>query len=295
MCLFGQLAIERALIGGVRQVKTRGMPTGSNPDLAREFAAVLDWWREAGVDCDFVDAPTTWIDASGAAEPGSQPAQESRAIAAANDPGAPFSREAGNAPGRVAPASALAPASHPIPKESLPTDLAAFQQWWMQEPALDEGRTGQRIPPRGPRGAGLMVLVPEPEVGDRERLLSGPQGRLLEGFFQATKLDPDLIYHASFLPRHSPGTDWHGAEPAGLAPAVLRHILLAEPKRLLVLGFNVLPLLGNEPPQGPASLAILKHEGTTIPMLAARALAGMDQRPSWKAALWKEWLDWKRA
>ncbi|WP_156842391.1 uracil-DNA glycosylase family protein [Novosphingobium aquimarinum] len=272
------------------------MPTGSNPDFAREFAAVLDWWREAGVDCDFVDEPKSWIDASGAAESSANQAPTDRgSMAPANDQAPPSSREAVSAPRQIASTSALAPSAHTIPPESLPTDLAAFQQWWMQEPALDEGRTGQRIPPRGPHGAELMVLVPEPEVGDRERLLSGPQGRLLEGFLQAAKFNADSVYHASFLPRHSPGTDWHGAEPAVLAPAVLRHIALAEPRRLLVLGFNVLPLLGNEPPQGPASLAILKHEGVTIPMLAARALAGMDQRPFWKAALWKAWLEWNRA
>lgn len=263
------------------------MPRGSNPELAREFAAALDWWRDAGVDCDFVDEPRSWLEPVGAETLPAGPATAS----AMND-GVPAPPSGSFDSPRALRTEPAAPAIVP---ENIPDDLESFREWWMREPALDEGRTGQRIPPRGERGAELMVLVPEPEAMDRDRLLSGPQGRLLEGFLQAAGLDPATVYHASFLPRHGPGTDWNGPEPAAIAPAVLRHIALAAPKRLLVLGFNVLPLLGNAPPQAPASLQNLQHEGMTIPLLAARALAGMDQRPSWKAALWQAWLDWHRA
>jgi len=260
------------------------MPRGSNPELARHFAAALDWWRDAGVDCGFVDEPRNWLEPVAAEAPETGPA-------AANDPEPATRPEAGHSPRTSRPEPGVPTST----LQDIPEDLGAFRDWWMREPALDEGRTGQRIPPRGERGAGLMVLVPEPEASDRERLLSGPQGRLLEGFLQAAGIDPDSVYHASFLPRHGPGTDWHGPDVAAIAPAVLRHIALVAPKRLIVLGFNILPLIGNAPPQAPASLQNLQHEGMTIPLLAARALAGMDQRPSWKAALWQAWLDWHRA
>ena len=29
--------------------------------LAEDYAAALDWWREAGVDCEFTDEPTVWL------------------------------------------------------------------------------------------------------------------------------------------------------------------------------------------------------------------------------------------
>lgn len=260
------------------------MPTGSNPELMQTFAAALDWWREAGVDCDFLDEPRQWIADGNAATNDPKQSQVEERSAKPAPPDSQQSRRLSH--------PEAAPTFVP---EDLSRDLGAFREWWMREPALDDGRTGQRVPPRGEAGADLMVLVPEPESIDRDRLLSGGQGKVLEGFFHAAAIDPASVYHASFFPRHSPGADWRGAEAAAIAPAVLRHIMLANPKRLIVLGFNVLPLLGNEPPQAPASLANLKHESATIPLLAARALDGMDRRPSWKAAFWQAWLDWHRA
>ena len=69
--------------------------------------------------------------------------------------------------------------------ESPPADLAAFQKWWMEAPDLSPSRGFPRVPPRGERGAKLMVLVPQPEAGDSVRLLSGPQGRLLDAILAA--------------------------------------------------------------------------------------------------------------
>ena len=39
-------------------------------DLASDYAAALDWWREAGVDSDYVDEPQAWLrEPATAAEP----------------------------------------------------------------------------------------------------------------------------------------------------------------------------------------------------------------------------------
>ncbi|PEQ10263.1 hypothetical protein B2G71_23310 [Novosphingobium sp. PC22D] len=253
------------------------MTVGTKPDLARQFAAALDWWREAGVDCDFADAPAPWL-AAPADDAGTEGAGDMRGGGQSETP-------------RVR-APADRPAAAMLEPEALPKDFAAFRDWWLSEPALDEGRTGRRVPPRGEAKARLMVLVPEPEREDRETLLSGPEGTLLAAIAEAMGLAANAIYVASVLPRHTPGIDWRGADLAPLAQVAAHHIALAAPQRLLVLGFNILPLLGHELPQRAAVLRSFNQEGMTIPMLAARGLGGMSDRPAWKAALWKAWLEW---
>src|SRR3546814_19808883 len=54
-----------------------------------------------------------------------------------------------------------------------PQDLAAFRQWWLSEPGLDTIGPRGRIAPQGEAGAGLMVLVMDPEAGDSQSLPSG--------------------------------------------------------------------------------------------------------------------------
>jgi DNA polymerase len=174
----------------------------------------------------------------------------------------------------------------------IPGDLAGFVQWWMTEPALDNGRTADRVPPRGPVGAATMILVPEPEREDGEHLLSGPQGRLLKAMLAAIGIDPEQTYFASILPRHMPHADWLALHAAGFSQVLARHISLAAPQRLISFTGNILPLLGHDPANNPAFSREFHHEGNSVPMFAARELAALIERPRWKAGFWKDWLDW---
>jgi uracil-DNA glycosylase len=255
------------LIAAVRQVKTLGMGIGTNPDYADQFAAALAWWREAGVDCAFLDQPRDWMPAPDAEA-------ESR-------PGAPVRRKP--------PTPAEPP---PPPPVVVPDDLAAFQTWWMTAPELDGGRCLGRVAPRGSAAPALMILAPAPESTDTDTILSGAEGRMVDAFLKAAGLADDQVYRASALPCHSPGADWSPAANALLSQALLRHIQLVRPERLLVLGFVVLPLLGHDSPQGPAVSQHLNHEGASIPMLAVRRLPAPASQPRWKSALWHAWLDW---
>jgi hypothetical protein len=36
-------------------------PTPFSSPIGAPIAAALDWWREAGVDCDFADVPRQWL------------------------------------------------------------------------------------------------------------------------------------------------------------------------------------------------------------------------------------------
>lgn len=250
------------------------MAPAQNPSLAEAIAGALDWWREAGVDSAFSNEPVSWLAEAKAAPQAAAP----EAIA----------------PARAVPASP-APPSPPEPdrfdSSAIPASLDAFRDWWMSEPSLAEGSPARRVPPRGAAGAELMVLVQEPEAEDRESLLSGPQGRLLDAMLAAFGLGAEQAYFASVLPRHLPGADWAALAGSGFGAAVARHVALVGPKRLIVFGQSILPLLSHDPPHGPADLRIFNHESVKVPMLACRSLAALLEQPRWKARVWQAWLE----
>ena len=245
------------------------MDMRANSGLADQFAAALDWWRDAGVDCQFADAPQRWIGPESPALP-AEPAEP--AMAAAPSP---------------------APAPPPeIDRSAWPRDFAAFAPWWLAEPWLDGGQLAGRVAPRGGQGAQLMILVAEPELGDRSALLSGPQGRLLSAMLAAMAIAPEAAYVASMLPRHTPHADWAAAAARGIGELACQHIALAAPQRLIVFGASILPLLGHDPANLPAGAGEFQHGDTRLPMLAARDLAVLLEKPRWKARFWQNWLDW---
>lgn len=242
-------------------------------DLTEQVSAAFDWWREAGVSYEFHDAPADWLTS---AEPQPDPTEHRQEARAEAQPVA----------------AEPSPDQAPIGGGSLPDTLAAFQEWWLQEPTLDDGRVAGRVAPRGTEGAELMVLVPEPERDDAEALLSGTEGRLLAAMLQAMAIAPDALYVASALPRHTPMADWQRLRARGLDTVVAHHVALARPKRLIVFGSNILPLVSNDPAQEADVSRQFNHGGLTIPLFAARSLAALLERPRWKAAFWRGWLDW---
>ena len=252
------------------------MVTRADPDFKSLLAGALDWWREAGVDRGYEDAPRQWL---------------ADAEADTATPDAPVRK---SEPQRKAhsPPEAPEPVKGGFDKRSLPNSLDAFASWWLSEPALCEGATSARVPPRGSAGAELMVIVPEPEREDSDLLLSGPQGRLLDSMLSAMGIEANRTYRASVLPRFLPGADWDEIGAGRLGEVLAHHVWLVSPKRLIVLGSNILPLMQNDPPQHPADLRIFNHEGRSTEMLACRSLAALLERPRWQARVWQAWLDW---
>lgn len=245
-----------------------------NPEFLNDITGALEWWREAGVDCHFMDEPRQWlgpIEENGEQERG--PERSRRAP--------PEQTAAPPVPTRFDPAG-------------LPQDLAAFREWWLNEPLLDEGTTAGRILPQGQARGKLMIVVDMPEPEDRQSLLSGPQGKLLDAMLRAFGARREEVYLASALPRAVPAPDWRAMLELGLGQVLAHHVRLAAPERLIVFGGNVLPLLGHELPQRSAVLRTFNHEGTTVPLLASRGLSALLAQPRWKAALWQAWLEWTR-
>ena len=236
--------------------------------LAESIAAAQAWWREAGVDMIYHDEPQGWL-----AEP--EPEPEASA----------------------APAVAKKPAPAPRPRiggdpASWPQDLASFRDWWLTEPSLDAGGTSPRLAPRGEAGAEVMLLVPMPEAGDADTLLSGREGKLLASLATAIGLPPEAVYIATALPRHTPLPDWEQVTADGMGEVLLHHIQLAAPKRLIVLGMRILPLLGHDPAQLAPAVSELAIQPAAVPMLATYGPDKLLANARARAALWQRWLDW---
>jgi uracil-DNA glycosylase len=265
----------RPLIAVPGQVKTAKVTfsaqiTGERPLAGGDLAAALAWWRGAGVEHDYADAPQAWL------KPAHAEVAETAESAPIAEPPPPRERICGD------------PADWPL-------NFEAFAPWWLAEPSLDGGQVAGRVSPRGSAGAELMVLVDHPEANDAEQLLSGPQGKLLTTILSTLGIGPDQVYIAAALPRHMPLPDWAALGEAGLGELTTHHIALAAPKRLLLFGSHVSSLLGHDPANSTGFLRILQHEGASLPLLVAPGLESLAARPRGKARLWQALLDWQTA
>jgi uracil-DNA glycosylase len=251
----------KAAAGQVKTIAVTLPPPSTGPQaaLTRDIAAALDWWRAAGVDQDFEADPRDWL--------------------------APLAPDA-----PVPPTPKIT-----IERSGWPQDLASFADWWASEPSLDGGQVSGRVPPHGPPGAAIMVLVDQPEEADAQSLLSAEQGHLVRAILAALQIDPDQTYFASLLPRHTPMADWAALGEAGLGDLALHHIALAAPKRLISFGPHVSSLLGHDRTKSAEPFQQFYHVGASIPALAAPGLSTLLARPRGKAVLWQALLEWQTA
>ena len=253
------------------------MPDTANqqsPNWSAAVTAAFDWWRDAGVDHAFIDDPQDWLaqarDVPDTAAPA--PVKPLRELTAERSDSPQIAKVAD--------------------KSGWPQSLDAFAPWWLAEPALAPAGL-RRLPPIGPVGADLMVLVPMPSADDTDALLSGRAGRLLDGILAASGIDRAQTYSASALPAHVPMPDWHMFNTAGLGDVLLHHIALVAPQRLLILGISsISTLLGHDPPNMALSLRGINQESSPIAALPAWDLEAMLARPALKAGFWSRWLEW---
>jgi uracil-DNA glycosylase len=171
-------------------------------------ASLVGWWQEAGVDLLVQEEPRDWF-----ATP----------VPAATAP--------------PTPASARAPEA-PAARAQLPDTLEAFLAWRLSEKAPEARWPGHPIAPHHPSGASLMVLLDQPEREDAEsgELLSGAAGRLFDRMLAAIGLDRSQVHLAS-VATVRPATGRVLPEIAAELQAIARrHVALAAPKRLLVMG-----------------------------------------------------------
>ncbi|WP_264424246.1 uracil-DNA glycosylase family protein [Novosphingobium sp. KCTC 2891] len=234
------------------------------------MGAALDWWRDAGVDCAFVDDPQDWLAAS-------------RPVV----PPTPAQRKA------MAEAEVVA-AIPPIgaDRAGWPSELAGFAAWWMAEPSLAPAGA-RRVPPAGPAEAELMVLVAMPEEEDSERLLSGRGGKMLDAMLAAMDLSRDRTYLTSVLPARIAVPDWADLASRRLGDVLAHHVALAQPRRLLVFGRSLVStLLDNDSTHKRSDLRAFNHDGGSVPAISTYDLEALLAKPAFKASLWNRWLEW---
>ncbi|AOL94996.1 uracil-DNA glycosylase family protein [Porphyrobacter sp. LM 6] len=261
--------------------------------MAREFEAALAWWRAAGVDCDFVDDATAWLSKPRKVESQGSPAERAAGSTAVL---VPCDIVAGSAapllPDTAEPATLM---RRDWLGESPPANLDAFHGWWIETLDLAQSRSFPRVLPRGPRGAKLMVLVPQPEMNDTGILLSGPQGRLLANILAAMGLDESEVYIASALPAHTPMADLPALAAGGMDAVTALHITLAQPQRLLLLGIPLEPMLAPLAPPDETPLRGINYNGANTPVMVSEALDAMLDMPPLKTRFWKRWIEWSAA
>jgi DNA polymerase len=234
--------------------------------LDESLASALDWWREAGVDGDFVDEPRNWLE----------------------KPEAPASHAPASVQEPVARRPAV-PAAPPLggDRGEWPLSLDAFPDWWR---GLETPGSGPAVAPRGVAEAKLMVLAPMPEEGDSETLLSGRQGELVANMLKA--MGVERSYLASALPRHARHPDWVALAQRQLGEVLRHHIALARPQRVLILGRKMLPLFGHDPAHATPIAGQIALEGIDVPVLAAVGPETLLDEPRFRKTLWRAWLDW---
>lgn len=257
------------------EVKSRNRTMDRNgtsdwPDWAAQLAAAQAWWREAGIDMAFADEPREWLTKPPASVAIAEPAVR-------------------ETPPKPAPLRAPRIGGD---RARWPETLAAFADWWLTEPTLDPEPAAPRVLPAGPEGAALMVLVAMPEPEDRERLLSGRQGRLLDAMLTSFGIPRSDAYLASVLPRSTPLPDWPALASAGLGEVLAHHIALAAPQRLIVFGRDVSSLLAHDPAQPPGFSPAFNHERGSVPLAFAPSLEALLERPALKRGVWERWLEW---
>ena len=217
-----------------------------------EAASALRWWLEMGVDVAIQEPPRNWFE---------------------------------RAP--VAPPIKKEPAPAPLP-ESLPETLEAFRDW-LSSPSAPLASAGARpVHPQGAESAEVMVLSDPPTRDElaSSQPIGGAAAELMERMLQAIGL-AGQAYIANLSCFASHGARLSAEQLEQCAVAARRHVALARPKRLL--------LLGDIPARALLGKPLLQARGHVHKIESIRTIATFHprqllKRPSDKALAWKDLL-----
>jgi uracil-DNA glycosylase family 4 len=215
--------------------------------------SALSWWRDAGVDVAIDEAPRAWLLE------------------------------------KNAPAVAALPAAQADPAAPVIDTIEAYADWIETAETLPDGSVkGRRFRAEGDPAAPVMVLIDAPEAADTPPgpLLSDDSGRLFDRMLAAIGLARSSIYLVPFCFARPLGRQ---VDSEGLAALARRHIMLARPKRLLLLGQAVnRSLLGTELVPARGELRFVNHDGGKTAAVASFAPRFLIQNPARKADAWRD-------
>ena len=222
-----------------------------------EARGALVWWLDAGVDVAIQEEPRDWL-----------------------KPPAP----------KAKPRAASEPAS--VPNVAPPTHetLAELQGWLassMQLPLASP--TAKRVMPQGPEDAAIMLLTDVPTFEDYTagQPIGGGAWELAKRMLAAIRIPAEQAYTAPLNCVHVTGAKMSPADRETCAEIARRHIRLARPKRLL--------LLGDGPAQALLGKPLAQARGHVHKIEGVRAVATFHPRhlinqPSNKSLAWKDLL-----
>lgn len=231
----------------------------SEASTRAETASALAWWLDAGVDVAIQEAPRDWL------KPSSSPVA-------------------------TAPALQMKSQAAPVAGETMPETLDLFRHWLGSAQSLPFATPrAPRVLPTGGENAAVMLLaeMPGPEDAAAGQPISGDAWLLTERMLAAIGINAAHTYSASLSCFHTPAARMAERELDACAAIARRHIALAKPKRLLLLGdAPVKALLGR-----PLALArghIHQVEGVrTVATFHPRNLL---DRSSFKEQAWRDLL-----
>jgi DNA polymerase len=214
----------------------------------REAASALRWWLEAGVDIATQEDPRNWFE-------------------------------------RAAPAVQPGEVAEPAPP---PETFEAFRAWLSGPLGPLATDRSKPVLPQGAGGAEVM-LISEPPTRDELAAgspIGGDAAVLMERMLAAIGM-AGKAYSANLACFHSPGARLTEKELKACGEAARRHVALAEPKRLL--------LLGDAPCRAVLGKPLLQARGHVHKVEGVRAVATFHprqllKRPSDKALAWKDLL-----
>ncbi len=248
----------------------KGAMQGSTAYMGKEaLANLLDWWELAGVDTLVADTPRDWLVADAIAPRAASPAPRT------------------NTPQAIA---ELAPRPEPAAL-ALPERLEDLVAW-LGDAANFKMLGPRRCPPQGQPGAALMLMsdIPDPNDLDAGALFSGEAGQLLDAMLRAIGQSRDSLYLASIAPGRPAAGRIDEPLAMALAPVARRHVALAGPNMLLMMGeASVRTLLGT----GLAEARGRVHEidlgdGRSVKAVASFHPRFLLQQPARKADAWAD-------
>ena len=227
---------------------------GNQSDLSQaEAASALRWWLESGVDTLVQEEARNWL----------------------------------VAPPKQAPAIAEAPVAPPV---MLPEDLSGFRHWLAADPAAPLASAKSRpVAPQGVEGQEIMLLAEMPgrEEATAGLPIAGEAWELAKRMLAAIALSAEQAYCANLSCFYAPATRLSPKELEDCAIAARRHVALAKPKRLL--------LLGDAPARALTGKSLVEARGHVHKIEGVRTVATFHprfllQHPAQKAQAWSDLL-----
>lgn len=221
-----------------------------------EARSALAWWIEAGVDIAVQEESRDWL------KPPAPKPQAKKAEPA------------------------------PLPNVARPTHdtLTELQGWLASSAQLPlASATARRIMPHGPENAAIMLLSEAPTLEDfaAGQPIGGEAWELAKRMLAAIKIPAEEAYSASLSCFHVPGARMKPAEREACAEIARRHIALAKPKRLLLLGDGpAQALLGKPLPQARGHV----HKIECVRAVVTFHPRQLINQPSNKSLAWKDLL-----